>query len=256
MYCLRSRPGVCWCRRARPTVQVSAVNITVEPAGTGAEPGETTTYEVAIEGPKDGIDGYAHLDIVIEEPLVAQFVEFNETAADNVEDDLPYSLTEIQDANGNETDTGPVVSMEAALTGDAAFDGAGEIVIAELDTVVTGIDTSPVSLIVEAGLRDIDGVEYTVGNETGSLLEPVEVDVNGNGKPATDTNGDSKFEDVDGNGGFDIFDMQAFFVYFDTPVVQDSPEPFEFNEGGSQTGVSLTCSRCFPTLPDDGDRRL
>ncbi len=388
-----------------------AVNITVEPAETNANPGETTTYEVVVEGAGDGIDGYAHLDIVIEEPSVAQFVAVNETAADNVEGGLPYSLTEIQNASGNASETGPVVSMEAALTGgaafdgaeeiviaelqvevlgdspratnlsivetpepepidepqiarntagdaydvtglgdselvvpagvdvslvaadetlppgqstsyevvvedagyglggysgieiaidnpdsgmfvdftetatdnvdpggdppvsnseirdangnpaqtgsvvyldadlaDGAFDGAEEIVVAELDTVVTGIDTSPVSLTVETGLRDTDGVEYTVENTTGSVLEPVGIDVNGNGEPATDMNGDGKFEDVDGDGAFTIFDVQAFFLHFDSSVVQDNPGPFSFNEQSGQTVSIFDVQSLFADL--------
>jgi hypothetical protein len=35
--------------------------------------------------------------------------------------------------------------------------------------------------------------------------------VNGNGKPATDTNENGLLNDVDGDGQFDIFDVQALF---------------------------------------------
>lgn len=124
--------------------------------------------------PGAGLGGYAHLDIVIKDPDSGMFVEFTETATGNVDPggDPPVSNSEIRDANGNPTQTGSVVYLDADLA-DGAFDGAGEIVIAELDTVVTGIDTSPVTLTVEAGLQDLDGIEYTVENTTGSVLEPV-----------------------------------------------------------------------------------
>lgn len=181
--------------------------------------------------PGAGLGGYAHLDIVIKDPDSGMFVEFTETATGNVDPggDPPVSNSEIRDANGNPTQTGSVVYLDADLA-DGAFDGAGEIVIAELDTVVTGIDTSPVTLTVEAGLQDLDGIEYTVENTTGSVLEPVGVDANGNGKPATDIDGDSRFEDVDGDAEFTIFDVQLFFIHLDNPVVQSNPGPFSFND--------------------------
>lgn len=44
------------------------------------------------------------------------------------------------------------------------------------------------------------------------MLEPVWVGVNGHGKPATDTDGDATFEDVDGNEEFTVFDVQSLFA--------------------------------------------
>jgi hypothetical protein len=66
---------------------------------------------------------------------------------------------------------------------------------------------------------------------TGTLL--VSVAVGGN-DPATDTDGDGLLDDIDGNGVFSIFDVQEFFVSFQSPVVQDNADLFNFD--GSPDG--------------------
>ena len=64
----------------------------------------------------------------------------------------------------------------------------------------------------------------------GSLF--VSVDVNGDGNPATDTTGDGRLNDIDGNGDFDIFDVQRLFAGLDRDVIQDNAHVFKFQAGG------------------------
>ncbi len=227
----------------------AGVDVSLVAADETLPPGQSTSHEVVVEGAGYGLGGYSGIEIAIDNLDSGMFVEFTETATGNVNPggDPPVSNSEIRDANGNLARTGSVVSLDADLV-DGAFDGAGEIVVAELDTVVTGVDTSPVSLTVETGLQDIDGVEYTVENTTGGVLEPVGIDVNGNGKPATDTDGDSKFEDVDCDGAFTIFDVQAFFVHFDSSVVQDNPGPFSFNDNSIEAVTIFDVQSLFADL--------
>jgi hypothetical protein len=61
----------------------------------------------------------------------------------------------------------------------------------------------------------------------GTLL--VSVDATDDGQPATDTSGDGLLDDIDGDGSFDIFDVQALFGNFERDVVQDNPGLFNFN---------------------------
>ena len=65
---------------------------------------------------------------------------------------------------------------------------------------------------------------------TGSLT--LSVDLSNDDRPATDTTGDGLLNDVDGSGEFSIFDVQAFFNNFDTDVVQDNVELFDFQDDG------------------------
>jgi hypothetical protein len=54
------------------------------------------------------------------------------------------------------------------------------------------------------------------------------------GSPVRDPDDDGRYEDIDGNGEVDIFDVRALFNNLDQPVVQDNPEYFDFDD--SQDG--------------------
>lgn len=56
----------------------------------------------------------------------------------------------------------------------------------------------------------------------------VGLDVTGNGMPASDTTGDGQLNDVDGDGSFDIFDVQALHVHRTDVIVQNNPALFGF----------------------------
>lgn len=56
-----------------------------------------------------------------------------------------------------------------------------------------------------------------------------ELDVTGNGKAATDTTGDGLLNDVNGDGTFDMADLQAFYKHYDEEIVQKNAEFFNFS---------------------------
>jgi hypothetical protein len=63
-----------------------------------------------------------------------------------------------------------------------------------------------------------DGLSPGIYNVTTSAVSAsvtgevtLSVDVGGNGEPATDTDDDDLYEDIDGDGAFDTFDVQALF---------------------------------------------
>ena len=66
-----------------------------------------------------------------------------------------------------------------------------------------------------------------------------EVDVTGDGNPATDTTGDGRLNDVRGDEKFNIFDVQALFNHLDSDAVQNSPEAFNFNRDEDPEEVSI-----------------
>jgi len=68
---------------------------------------------------------------------------------------------------------------------------------------------------------------------------PSAPDVNGDGNPAQDLDGDGLFEDVDGNGEFTVGDVQVFFDNRDADAVQDNAELFNFDgDEPASIGVS------------------
>ena len=60
----------------------------------------------------------------------------------------------------------------------------------------------------------------------------VDIDVTGDGNPATDTTGDGLLNDLDGDGEFDVFDVQALFNNLNDDAVTENVDLFDFNDDG------------------------
>jgi hypothetical protein len=149
------------------------------------------------------------------------------------------------DELGNSIDSGTSIyaivdgEVEDSLTADAsgqfggadAFDdklavnGSTEVTFAvggpDGTTALDTVDLGSAGPVVEVDL-------------TFPVATFAEIDANGNGEFATDTTGDGLLDDVTGDGEFNIFDVQSFFTNFQTPVVQNNPEAFNFD--GSADG--------------------
>jgi hypothetical protein len=208
-------------------------NVSLVPAETELQPGETTTFDVVVEDAEYGIQSYDGFEVAIENPGSAQFVSFTETAEDNVDPggESPDSNSEIRDADGNPAENGSVLWLDADLN-DGAFDAAEEIVIATVEAEVTGTDTTAVTVDADRALQDLQAVDYEITETTGSELDPIGIDVTGDNKPATDTTGNGLLNDIDGDGTYDIFDVQALFTHFEDPVVQNNADVFDFAPDG------------------------
>jgi hypothetical protein len=86
-------------------------------------------------------------------------------------------------------------------------------------------------------------------------LAPTEVtvegpDLTGNGKPAADTTGDGKLNDVNGDGEYNALDVQALFSALDDndPALQPNFELFNF-QGSNNEVTILDVQRLFTQLP-------
>jgi hypothetical protein len=68
-------------------------------------------------------------------------------------------------------------------------------------------------------------------------------DVTGNGRAATDPDGDCEYEDVDGDRrgerGFDAVDVQALFAHRDDRAIRGHPAAFDFNDDGAVDVVDV-----------------
>lgn len=64
-------------------------------------------------------------------------------------------------------------------------------------------------------------------------------DITGNGETAGDPNGDGVYEDVNGDGSFNIVDVNALFQNYQTESVQNNKGGFDFNGDGSVNIVDV-----------------
>ncbi len=149
------------------------------------------------------------------------------------------------DELGNSIDSGTSIyaivdgEVEDSLTADASgqFGGSGTF---DDKLAVNGSTEVTFAVGSPDGTTALDTVDL---GSAGPVVEvdltfPVatfaEIDANGNGEFATDTTDDGLLDDVTGDGEFNIFDVQSFFTNFQTPVVQNNPEAFNFD--GSADG--------------------
>jgi hypothetical protein len=75
-----------------------------------------------------------------------------------------------------------------------------------------------------AGTHNVSVNDLNATDITVERAAPIVID-----QPATDPDGDGRFEDVNGDGTFDIIDVQALFINEGSDAVQNNVEAFNFN---------------------------
>jgi len=93
-------------------------------------------------------------------------------------------------------------------------------------------------LLVGLGATAGHAAATDAATDRGVATAPVQTnttapDVNGNGDPATDTDGDGYYEDVDGDGFTACDDADTFEQYYNTSTVQNNVDLFDFDEDGT-----------------------
>jgi subtilisin family serine protease len=117
-------------------------------------------------------------------------------------------------------------------TVSASIEGVGENSTAV--TIGAG-ESTDVTLALDTDIGDAG--EYTVVIETPQDSVSVTATLNlptlpNQDAPPTDTDGDNLYEDADGNGVFDIFDVLVFFNTHDAPMMDEHGWAFDFNNDG------------------------
>jgi hypothetical protein len=134
------------------------------------------------------------------------------------------------------------VTAEMSHTGGAGGDVPMELTIGNetLSKNVTLEADQTVTVTFENATSGLEPGIYNVSMAgstdavSGSLT--LSVDVGGSQEPATDTTGDGNLDDITGDGEFNIFDVQALFISFEEPVIQDNAELFNF-AGSDEVGI-------------------
>lgn len=136
----------------------------------------------------------------------------------------------------NVTNIGPVGgALNTTLVISNQLTGATALIRTESTGSVTPGKTRTVTFtnVTDGLVTGFYNVAVARGTNTSNVelvgTNVVSVDVTGDGNPATDATGESLMSDVDGDSDFDIFDVQAFFVHHDDPIVQNNPNIFEFD---------------------------
>ena len=127
--------------------------------------------------------------------------------------------------DGSEADVTEAATIES-LDPDVATVSNGE---------VTAED--PGNATIEAEYTEDDSTESDTAELTVERVGPPPLP--GIEQPPQDLNGDGLYEDIDGDGEFNIFDVQALFNGLYSDVVQDHPQFFNFNEDEDPEEVTI-----------------
>jgi PKD repeat protein len=135
------------------------------------------------------------------------------------------------DANQSSDPDGTIANFNWDLNGDGSNDAAG----------VTTTQTYE-----EPGIYNVTLSVTDNGDKNASITQPVRVtessgpgDVTGTGNKAKDPDNDGVYEDINGDGGVDVFDVQALYTNLDTDTVQNYPEAFNFAGDDNPTEVTI-----------------
>jgi len=214
-------------------------------AGDGTATDAGLTYDLPIEGASDGrvferVRLYhptteGTLDLAVDPRTGADANGLDNVATATVNasanDTAPVRVTGVgaTTANGTLTVTATLRTDADVATGVPVAVRAGETTVAERTAVVPGNDSRTVAVNVSTAATSL--TVATPGSQATTDLD-VAPDVNGNGAPARDSDGDGRFEDVDGNGEFSIVDVAVLLDRFDRPVVRENAALFDFDDSG------------------------
>jgi hypothetical protein len=184
----------------------------------------TETFEVQVARATDGVNA---VDLTVEtsDPTVARVSEVTTVGSPMV------------DVSGA-ADDGSSGTLRAA--GFGSFD-AETVTLGRVTVTGEASGTARLDLSVDNVVTD-NSEPYPVGSVTGANLAvretqvgPVVID-----DPATDPDGDGVYEDVNGDGEFNIVDVSQFLREFDGETVQSNAAAFDFSGDGTVNIVDVS----------------
>lgn len=202
------------------TVPQSVVSL--RPTTSGVSAGDNTTVDIVIDDADGGIDSF--------------------DATVNVSN---TSVAAIQNATfvaGGSNATTTITTTNESVHFNASqleTTQSGSVTIATV--TLSGVSTGATDLTVSVeSMTNSTGANYSI-DETGTTLNvsPSLPPVGVSDQPPTDPDGDGLFEDVNGDGEFNIVDVQALFVNRDDPAVADHPAAYDFTGNGEVNIVDV-----------------
>ena len=141
-------------------------------------------------------------------------------------DSLGRVTLEFVNPNTESVEATAVTSEDGTYSVELAADQTYEVVIEE-----EGYEPVNTEVTVEPETTQTVNIELIA--ENGSELP--DIDVTGDGNAATDTDGDGRLDDINGDGESDIFDVQALYRNVEDSAVQNNPEQFDFDGSGDNS---------------------
>ncbi len=188
---------------------------------------DTVSVDLVVTGADAGIGSYS-VDLATDNTAAAAF--------DSIQLTNPAETD-----NSQVTDGGASALVDAELSADHTAEPA--VTIAEL-TLATGTEGGATLSVDSASVADPGDTSYQVASLTGEslTLETGPPPLPGADSPPRDLGftPPGTYEDVDGNGEFDIFDVQEFFISFQSPTVQNNPAAFKFSDPGAENPEEVT----------------
>jgi hypothetical protein len=209
---------------SEPSPPTDGVTVALTPADATVGVGTTTTLAVTVTGATDGVDAF-NLDVETSDSDALTLTGASASGSPTV------------DASGVTAD-GTTATLRAA---GAEPGGGDSVTIGELTVAGEATGSASLSLSVN-NLVDQSTDPYTIAETTGASVAvtdaggPVVVD----DRPATDPDGDGVYEDVNGDGQFNIVDVSQYLQRLEDPTVQSNPDAFDFDGSGSVNIVDVT----------------
>jgi len=173
----------------------------------------TTTFDVVVENTDGGVGAYS-LSLSVDDGEIATI---EDAAVDG------SALSDIQISSDGSSATADVALLDT--------DQNGSVTVATVTVGGTADGETAVGLDM-ASLGTESGEAYEVTAENGATLTVSKLVIGGVEQPAQDHDGDSVYEDVNGDGTVDELDVQLLFAERNSAVVQGSPTAFDFNGDG------------------------
>jgi hypothetical protein len=200
------------------TVTEISTSVSLLPTTNEATVGGTTTYDLVVDTADGGVGAYT-ATVTVDDPSVATITDVQLLGS-------PAEQTTSVDIASD----GSSVTIDAALMNTA---NTGSVTVATITVEGESAGTTSLSPSVSA-LGTENGNSYAITGTNGASLTVIEVSV-GNFPPVTDTDNDGEYEDINGDGNFNIVDIQAMFANLDDPAMQDDANLAKFDFNGDNT---------------------
>ena len=196
----------------------NAKDIRLEPQSQTIPTGSTTMSDIYVERVTHGVGSYNYT-IEVGNATVSQIRDVSLAGDPGVRD------VDVSEDNSS-------VTVVGALA-DTVDRGAVQIGTITLTGQTVGETTLNLSV---TALSDEQGRTYTIGDVFNGTVVVTNVsgpgDVTGDGRSATDPDGDRRYEDVNGDGEFSVIDIQALFANRDSTAIEEQPRAFDYNGDG------------------------
>jgi hypothetical protein len=196
-----------------PTGPTTTVGMS--PASAEVVVGGTETYDLVLDSADGGVGAFT-ATVALDDPTAANITGV--TIADDP------GLSDATYAPDNSS-----VTINAALMNTA---DTGSVVIASVTVEGASEGSSDLTVDVSA-LGNEAGESYTITDQSGATVSVVALQPLGDFEdPPGDLDDDGLYEDTNGDGTFNIVDVQALFANTDDPTAENNPGKFDHNGDG------------------------